>query len=79
VERAAIDRAHHPQHPIFRIQIDPLECQLLRPNAADCHQPDSFADWILQTLDQLIELIPGRELLSFFNLLRREIGTKCGI
>ena len=34
VEIAAVDRAHHPQHPLLGIQIDPLECQLLRGTQA---------------------------------------------
>jgi hypothetical protein len=43
--------------------------------AADRNQPDGFADRILQTLDQPVELIARRKLLSLLDWFRRKVGA----
>jgi len=55
----------------------PLECQLLQTNAAHRNQSHCGADRLLQTFDQLIELITVWKHRSFFNPFRRKVRTLC--
>jgi hypothetical protein len=75
VELAAVDRAHHPQHPFFGVQIGPLERQLLRSDTGHGDQPDGGARRLRQVLDQQIQLAVVWQLRLLPYLFRREVCT----